>query len=231
MGPSETNDVREFDLSITDRRLNLDPPVISVQTGDQVVLRIQSDEELRFHIHQYDHEIMLMPGEVKELSFPAMFSGRFAIELHTKGQEDMDMPKDMDMNVDLSNAQISIASVSVMENMVTVTVDIEGIELGSEVHWHIKLDEPIKEKQDHTAVMIFDGMSHMFHGIPKGEHAVYVGLVNSEHELVGDVASQKFIIETELDMNAGMNMRDDEGHGRGDNEPILVGFLEVNPKA
>ena len=73
----------------------------------------------------------------------------------------------------------------------------------------------------------------MLHGISKGEHTVHVALVNSEHELVSNIASQTFIIETEMEMNPGMNMEEKEEehdeHGE-DGEPILVGFLEVMPK-
>lgn len=79
--------VKEFDLVINNRKLTLDPPIISVDLGDEVLLRIQSDEKLMFHIHEYDHEIMVMPNEVKELSFPAIFSGRFEMEIHIEEQE------------------------------------------------------------------------------------------------------------------------------------------------
>ena len=70
IGAEET--VKEFDLSILDRKLTLDPPIISVDVSDTILLRIQSDEELMFHIHEYDHEVMVMPGKIEELSFPVI---------------------------------------------------------------------------------------------------------------------------------------------------------------
>ena len=74
--------IKEFDISIVDRKMTLDPPIISVEVGDQVLLNIISDEDLMFHIHEYDHEITLVTDEVKVLSFPVMFPGRFEIEIH-----------------------------------------------------------------------------------------------------------------------------------------------------
>ena len=38
--------VKEFDLSIVERKLTLDPPIISVNVGDKILLRIQSDLSL-----------------------------------------------------------------------------------------------------------------------------------------------------------------------------------------
>ena len=81
---------REFDISIVDRKA--DPSIISVEVGDQVLLNIIADEDLIFHIHEYDHEITLAADEGQVLSFPAMFPGRFEIEIHPvehDSEEDM----------------------------------------------------------------------------------------------------------------------------------------------
>ena len=74
--------IREIDINIIDRKMTLDPSIISVEAGDQVLLNIIADEDLMFHIHEYDHEITLVIDEAQVLSFPAMFSGRFEIEIH-----------------------------------------------------------------------------------------------------------------------------------------------------
>ena len=78
----EDDKTKEFDISIVDRKMTLDPPIISVEVGDQVLLNIITDEDLMFHIHEYDHEITLVNDEAQVLSFPAMFPGRFEIEIH-----------------------------------------------------------------------------------------------------------------------------------------------------
>ena len=81
--PSVVEDkIREFDINIVERKMTLDPSIISVEAGDQVLLNIITDEDLIFHIHEYDHEITLAADEGQVLSFPAMFPGRFEIEIH-----------------------------------------------------------------------------------------------------------------------------------------------------
>ena len=223
--------IKEFEINIVNRKMTLDPPLISVEVGDQVLLNIKSDENLRFHIHEYDHEKMLMADEVKVLSFPATLPGRFDIEIHSgeDGMGDMDMG---DMNMDLSNAKISIESVMVMDNMATVSVEIEGVEFPSKgIHWHIKLDEEITD-DDHSALMVFGEKSYILKSITKGEHTVYVSLsvpgFNAEHKLIGNQASQTFVIESM--MEPGMDMEEEHGHEE-EEKAILIGFLEVIPKA
>ena len=78
----EEDKTKEFDINVVDREMTLDPPIISVEAGDQVLLNIIADEDLMFHIHEYDHEITLVNDEAQVLSFPAMFPGRFEIEIH-----------------------------------------------------------------------------------------------------------------------------------------------------
>ena len=78
----EEDKTKEFDINVVDREMTLDPPIISVEVGDQVLLNIITDEDLMFHIHEYDHEITLVNDEAQVLSFPAMFPGRFEIEIH-----------------------------------------------------------------------------------------------------------------------------------------------------
>ena len=88
----EEDKTKEFDINVVDREMTLDPPIISVEVGDQVLLNIIADEDLMFHIHEYDHEITLVNDEAQVLSFPAMFPGRFEIEIHPvehDSEEDM----------------------------------------------------------------------------------------------------------------------------------------------
>ena len=90
IGAEET--VKEFELSILDRKLTLDnrlmdPTIISVDVGDIILLRIQTDEVMMFHIHEYDHEVMVMPGKIEELSFPVIIPGRFEMVIHGDGDD------------------------------------------------------------------------------------------------------------------------------------------------
>lgn len=73
---------RQFDLVITKRSLNLNPPILKVRAGDDVTLRITSDEKGKFHVHGYDLKVELKPKETSTLSFKADQSGSFRLEFH-----------------------------------------------------------------------------------------------------------------------------------------------------
>lgn len=60
----------------------MSPEEISVDEGERVNLRITSDAPLEFHLHGYDLEEEVEPGEPAELSFDATTTGRFEIENH-----------------------------------------------------------------------------------------------------------------------------------------------------
>ena len=69
---------QRFDLAI--REGVMIPDEITVGEGDEVRLRITSNEPLNFHLHGYDLEEEIEPGEPTELSFDATITGRFEIE-------------------------------------------------------------------------------------------------------------------------------------------------------
>jgi len=73
---------RQFDLVITKRSLNLNPPILKVRAGDEVTLRIVADEKGKFHVHGYDLKVELKPKETSTLSFKANQSGSFKLEFH-----------------------------------------------------------------------------------------------------------------------------------------------------
>ena len=56
------------------------PGEITVEEGDEVLLRITSDEPLEFHLHGYDLEADVEQDESAELAFEATITGRFEIE-------------------------------------------------------------------------------------------------------------------------------------------------------
>jgi heme/copper-type cytochrome/quinol oxidase subunit 2 len=56
------------------------PNEITVNEGDQVRLRITSDEPLEFHLYGYDFDKQIKAGEPAELSIDATIPGRFEIE-------------------------------------------------------------------------------------------------------------------------------------------------------
>ena len=73
--PTAGPQTREFDLRISDEVM--EPPDISVREGDRVVLRISTDTPIEVHVHGYDRERKLKPGEPGRLAFDADLTGRF----------------------------------------------------------------------------------------------------------------------------------------------------------
>jgi len=63
------------------------PDAITVSEGEQVNLQITSDHPVEFHLHGYDLEEEVEPGEPGELSFEATITGSFPIEDHNTETE------------------------------------------------------------------------------------------------------------------------------------------------
>lgn len=82
---AEGPQTREFDLEI--RGDTMEPSEVTLTEGDRVVLRITSESPVEVHLHGYDLEREVAPGEPTELSFKADLTGRFAIEDHETGEE------------------------------------------------------------------------------------------------------------------------------------------------
>ncbi len=60
----------------------MEPAEISVEERDKVTLRFASDTPIEVHLHGYDLEEEVSPGEETELSFEADVTGRFEVEDH-----------------------------------------------------------------------------------------------------------------------------------------------------
>ena len=80
---------RSFELEIAQGKLNLNPAVIKVNQDDQVTLKIRTDEAGLFHLHGYDLEVEIKPGQSAEMAFTANATGKFDIELHPERMEGM----------------------------------------------------------------------------------------------------------------------------------------------
>jgi heme/copper-type cytochrome/quinol oxidase subunit 2 len=76
----ETQEEQEVALAINGNTMS--PDEVSVTEGAQVNLQITSDRPIEFHVHGYDLEEEVQPGEPGELVFEATTTGRFPIEDH-----------------------------------------------------------------------------------------------------------------------------------------------------
>jgi heme/copper-type cytochrome/quinol oxidase subunit 2 len=84
-GSAENTGEETFDLAVKEGVMT--PNEITVHEGDRVVLRITSDNPLEFHLHGYEIEQEIEPGEPTEIQFDATITGRFAIEDHNSDTE------------------------------------------------------------------------------------------------------------------------------------------------
>jgi len=74
---------RLIDLPVRERLLPRDLRTIFVQQGDDVTLRWTTNHELTVHLHGYDIEKKLKPGETTTMTFRARAAGRFPITVHS----------------------------------------------------------------------------------------------------------------------------------------------------
>jgi heme/copper-type cytochrome/quinol oxidase subunit 2 len=78
-------DERVFELAIHSEGPTAKPLVLTVRQNDQVVVRLSSDKPVQVHLHGYDIEKDVVPNVVTPLRFTATATGRFPIEIHSKG--------------------------------------------------------------------------------------------------------------------------------------------------
>ena len=85
--------------------------------------------------------------------------------------------------------EITINSVTVESNSVTVAVSITG----DFDHWHIQLNSPLSPGNA-GGIMVRSGLTYTFDNVVPGVHTVYVGAVDSMHYLISEQAMESFFI-------------------------------------
>ncbi len=78
--PADEPQERVYDVVIDSGVM--DPAEISAEEGDFVTLRLTSASPVEVHVHGYDLEGDVLPGEETALSFEADATGQFEIEDH-----------------------------------------------------------------------------------------------------------------------------------------------------
>lgn len=79
---AQTGEVRRFELSIKDGKMDGGLRTVRVVRGDAVVLRWTVDQPTILHLHGYDIEIEVRPDAPREMAFEARSTGRFPVEMH-----------------------------------------------------------------------------------------------------------------------------------------------------
>ena len=78
---------QEATVDLAIQNSTMTPDEITISEGDHVNLQITSDHPIELHLHGYDLEKEVAPGEPAELAFDATITGRFAIEDHNTETE------------------------------------------------------------------------------------------------------------------------------------------------
>ncbi|MEX1073583.1 MAG: hypothetical protein WEC13_00430 [Burkholderiales bacterium] len=76
---------RSFDIHVTERHVPPAQRVLRATEGERIELRWSADEPLVLHLHGYDIETRVMPGETAVTAFPARLTGRFPVAIHGAG--------------------------------------------------------------------------------------------------------------------------------------------------
>jgi len=76
---------RVFNIRIENGRVAENMRFVRVNQGDVVKLRWSSDQAVIVHLHGYDIERRVTPGEIVEMVFEARVTGRFPVHVHASG--------------------------------------------------------------------------------------------------------------------------------------------------
>ena len=79
-----------FELEIIKGTLQGEAPVLQVYQHDNVSILVKSDQDITFHIHGYDIEVMAKKGDPLTLEFVADATGRFPFTIHEEDKGDGD---------------------------------------------------------------------------------------------------------------------------------------------
>ena len=78
---------RDRTIAVSIEGGEMSPAEISVNEDDSVTLRVSSDRPMELHLHGYDVEQEVGPGQKARLRFRADLTGRFEIEDHESERE------------------------------------------------------------------------------------------------------------------------------------------------
>ena len=235
---SEPEDLT-FVLNITESKLDLDPPVIKAKQGDTVTLNIRSDKDGKFHLHGYDLDVTVKSEQPAQLSFAADATGKFDFEFHS-GSEAEHSHEDRDQDHEGESCQARLpadapepklqvqAGPSSEPGHIHVAVAVENFLLQVEPaegnvaggHWHLFIDGALKG--------MFVAPEKTVPVPAAGEYQVMVTLTDEAHCAYGvDFMTKVTVAEGHTEAQATQPASDEHEE---DEEPVLLGSLEVHPR-
>jgi hypothetical protein len=82
LAQTATAEPRRFDLRIENGRIANNVKTVQVQQDEAVELSWSADRRTDVHLHGYNIEVTVNPGQTEVMAFRARATGRFPIEAH-----------------------------------------------------------------------------------------------------------------------------------------------------
>ena len=82
LAQTATAQPRRFDLRIENGRIANNVKTVQVQQDEAVELSWSADRRTAVHLHGYNIEVTVNPGQTEVMAFRARATGRFPIEAH-----------------------------------------------------------------------------------------------------------------------------------------------------
>ncbi len=231
-GSNTEPQTRIFDLDIAAGSIDDEHRTLRVDHNDEVVLRITSDQEATFHLHGYNLETSLTPGETAALAFTANATGKFDFEMHVGSADHVGDGHSHDSSTETCTAELPPGAAEPRINltampgpeagMLHVMVDTENFVLGTDPvasdmpvgHWHLFVDGDLKGMYTAEEAMVM---------LSEGEHRIMATLSDPSH-CDYDVQEMQTVM---IEEGATMDHQGDQQAPSGD---IILGSLEVHPR-
>ncbi len=213
---------QDVEVAVTIRDDRMSPDTIQVKHGDTVTLKVDSDIAGAIHLHGYDIEREVQPGEVADFAFTADATGRYRIAFHKAGQDGASAHGHGEPSGESGHGSMSHDAI---ESKVPVGVDISAaVEPGGGVNVYITTENwrwaPEEVNKDHSpgaghAHVYVDGVkvnrvygpAYYLTDLSPGTHEVRVTLTANAHNVLlvnGEPVEKTVMVTVE---------EPDEGHG------------------
>lgn len=225
---------REIAFEVSDGKINLDPPLIEVNQGDTVTLKIDSKDHGSIHLHGYDIEMDIGPDATTDLPFTAAATGRFIFTFHAAGDEHDEHEPEGDHDTDGHASMFESEtlhegdsfSFEFMQAMNDKTVKFHN-HMHHEMHGEISISETASVAES-VEIQIANNGSFSPHdiSIQPGTTVVWVNTGTERQR----IASGEAPSADEHDDHEAEATDEHDDHEEGEEEEVTLGTVEVRPR-
>lgn len=185
-----------------------------VKQGDGVTFRVSADIVGTVHLHGYDIENKVEPGQETSFSLTADATGRFALMFHPGigGHVHEEEASPCDMQLDGVTLAFDVEETSTPGNK-RITVDAPGFEFNGDNHWHLFVDGKLLAMLNQPSVVV---------PIGEGARMLRVSLSGPGHCVYG--------VETEAMLSPIGRHDSDRAEGNDAVTEVSLGHLVVQPR-